>query len=345
MPEISVIIPSYNHAHFIAKAVQSVLTQTHSDLELLVVDDGSTDNSLEILGRFSDTRLQIISQENQGAHAAINHGLTMGTGRFLAILNSDDVYHPQRFEKIIPLLKNNHHAGLVGSYIEIIDNQGRSLGVKRGYENFEPWPLAVPERSFREGTDLHAALLTENYLSTTSNYVFKRVWYDQIGEFRPLRYAHDWDFALRMAQKADILLFPEPLMQYRVHASNTIRENHAAMIFEICWCLAVHLPRHIALPWFTTVPEAQRSEQLLHSIYTFECEQVLSALLLQRLSENHQKALELLASDNLSRTKYIDFITRRLTTQTEKDAAQLPQRTQGVFINKIKQLVSRWKAL
>ncbi|NCT22276.1 cell wall biosynthesis glycosyltransferase, partial [bacterium] len=91
-----------------------------------------------------------------------------------------------------------------------------------------PWLLEVPERSFRAGSDLHKALLTENYWSTTSNFVFPRRWFEAVGEFRPLRYAHDWDFALRMASVARMVLLPEVLMRYRVHAANTIREDRAA---------------------------------------------------------------------------------------------------------------------
>ena len=109
MPKISVIIPSYNHAAYIGEAVHSVLTQSEGDLDLIVVDDGSTDSSLKVLERFTDHRLRVIAQTNQGAHAAINRGLQAASGNYLAILNSDDVYHPQRLEKLTGLLKNSNH--------------------------------------------------------------------------------------------------------------------------------------------------------------------------------------------------------------------------------------------
>ncbi|MFC2055915.1 hypothetical protein ACFLV7_16710, partial [Chloroflexota bacterium] len=76
--------------------------------------------------------------------------------------------------------------------------------------------------------------------------------YDLAGEFLPLRYAHDWDFALRMARVAQMVLLPEPLVNYRVHDENTIREDQPAMIFEICWILAVHLPDHMEDAGFFT---------------------------------------------------------------------------------------------
>ena len=309
MPKVSIVIPSYNHAPFIERAVKSVLNQTEPDLELIVVDDGSTDASLEILSGFSDERLKVITQTNQGAHAALNRGFKNAQGEFLAILNSDDIYHQKRLEKAIASLKNDPQLGLVGSHIEIIDAQDKHLGIKHGYKDCEPWPLKKTERSFRAGTDLRAALLTENYWSTTSNFVFTRHWYDNIGEFRPLRYAHDWDFALRMAKAANLALLPEPLMRYRVHSSNTICEDRAAMIFEICWILAVHLPEHIAeARFFDQQPLETRIDQLLNSIYVYDMERVLSVMLLQGLNNNFEGAIQLLDRDNPVRARYMQFI-------------------------------------
>jgi glycosyltransferase involved in cell wall biosynthesis len=116
VPEFSVVIPSYNHASYLAEAVNSVLNQSLSDLELIVVDDGSTDQSLVVLSGFKDPRLRIFQQDNQGAHAAINRGLREACGKYLAILNSDDVYHPQRLERADSVLTTQPELGLVGSY-------------------------------------------------------------------------------------------------------------------------------------------------------------------------------------------------------------------------------------
>ncbi len=319
MARISVIIPSYNHASYIKQAITSVLTQSISDLELIVVDDGSTDRSIQILSSISDSRIQVFQQENQGAHSAINHGLNKATGEFLAILNSDDFYYPQRLEKAITALKKNENAGLVGSYIHIIDAQNRTLGIKHGYKDCEPWLLEFPQQSFRHGSDLRAALLTENYWSTTSNFVFPRKWYEKVGEFRPLRFTHDWDYALRMARVADLILLSEPLVNYRVHETNTIRDDQAAMIFEICWCLAIHLPSHFTdTRFFEEHPVEIRIEQLLHSIYVFGCESILSVMLLQRLDENPRLALQLLEPANPVRNKYISFIREKIPYQVDK---------------------------
>lgn len=339
MPEFSIVIPSYNHAAYIAEAVQSVLDQTERDLELIIVDDGSTDNSLEVISAFSDARIRIFSQANHGAHAAINRGLKEATGVYLAILNSDDAYYPQRLEKVKDAFLKYPGAGLVGSYIEIINSNGKFLGIKHGYEDCPPWLLDSPERSFRAGTDLRAALLTENYWSTTSNFVITREIYQRIGDFRPLRYAHDWDYALRIARSAAMILLPEALLRYRVHPRNTIRENQAAMIFEICWILAVHLPQHIAdKEFFNARPLDERVDQLLNSIYTYGLERVLNVMLAQELHCNPELALQLLNPGDPVRNRYLDFITRQLTLG---QADNLPQTAEALpkslkkYLNKI----------
>jgi len=318
MPLVSVVIPSYNHAAYIAEAVNSVLAQSMADLELIVVDDGSKDESVEILNRFSDPRLRLLTQGNRGAHAAINRGLAESSGKYLTILNSDDVYLPERLAKLVGLMETDSSLGLAASYIEVIDQKGKKLGIKEGYHNLEPWSLPDPERSFRAGDDLRAALLTENYLATTSNFFFSRDVFVQVGPFRALRYVHDWDFALRAAQVSKLVLHSEALIRYRVHTSNTISENQAAMIFEICWILAVHLPQHIAdEPWFGALSLKRRVDQLLHSIYTFGCDRVLGGMLLQGLAVDLDLALSLLEPRNPVRSSYLDYISAELAKQSE----------------------------
>jgi len=313
MPKVSVIIPSYNHAIFVKKAIQSVLNQTERDLELIIVDDGSTDGTRSILDEIEDPRCRVILQEHQGAHVALNRGLMEAKGSYLAILNSDDMYYPQRIERLVNFLENNRDVGLVGSYIEVIDAKERTLGIKHGYRDLEPWPLPYRDRSFRAGSDWRGALLTENFFATTSNFVFRYELYEQIGGFNPLRYAHDWDFLLRASAVSAIAILPEVLLRYRVHSKNTIRQDKPSMIFEICWCLAVHLPNHINdAKWFEQEPLDRRIEQLLYSIYTFDCEQVLAVMLLQRLHENLSQALEMLQPNNPVRAKYLKFIQERL---------------------------------
>lgn len=238
MSLVSVVIPSYNHSRYIRKAVESVLGQTHADVELIVIDDGSKDDSPDYLRSIVDPRMTLVEQANAGAHNAINRGLSMAKGDYLAILNSDDIFHPNRLAVALDRLATGE-ADLVATWIEVIDAEGKALGVKEGWHNMLPWPIPNPQRTFAASDSFAKNLLMTNFVSTTSNVVFSRRLYERIGGMRNLRFAHDWDFLLRAAKQFPCELIPQPLMQYRIHSSNTISSNRAWMLFEICWVMAV----------------------------------------------------------------------------------------------------------
>ena len=105
---ISVIIPTYNRAHLIKRSAQSVLNQTYKNLELIIVDDGSTDNTKEVIDSLNDERIVYIKQENQGAAAARNTGIDIAKGKYIAFQDSDDVWHSDKLEKQIYILKENN---------------------------------------------------------------------------------------------------------------------------------------------------------------------------------------------------------------------------------------------
>ena len=167
-------------------------------------------------------------------------------------------------------------------------------------------------------------LLTEHYLGTTSNFVFRRADWAAVGGFRPLRYAHDWDLALRLAELAPPRLVEQPLLRYRVHERNTIREDRAAMVFEICWCLAVHLPRHLGAPWFGGAG-GERMAQVLASIYTYGCEAVLATLLAFDLARNESLALALLDPADARRAPILADIRERLGAETAAGGSPAPR--------------------
>ena len=223
VPKVSVIIPAYNHERFIGPAVESVLNQTHAELELIVIDDGSTDNTGEVVKNFQDSRLRYVHQENQDAYNALNNGLALASGEFVAILNSDDIYAANRLET---LLKEQQASGAqcLFTKIEAIDDEGRRLDDpelwwNRWYADAVARCLAAP--------DLYTGFLQRNALVTTSNFFLTRQAVETVGRFCPLRYLHDYDYMFRV-----LLAFPGrvrflhdmPLLLYRIHGGNTISE-------------------------------------------------------------------------------------------------------------------------
>lgn len=222
-PLISVIIPAYNHQRFIAAAVDSVLQQTVSDFELLVIDDGSTDNTGEIVKGYSDPRLTYYHQENQDAYNTINRGLSLAKGSYVAILNSDDVYALNRFERLLKECEEKKAECIFTDVIPISDN-----GVEFSDPNFG-WNIwHLKNRSWYFACrDIYAAFLKGNFMVTTSNLFMTAKAMRTVGEFCALRYLHDYDYIFRM-----MLAFPEgvhyldreKLLYYRIHSGNTLGE-------------------------------------------------------------------------------------------------------------------------
>src|SRR5882724_2062331 len=112
-PKVSVIIPTYNRAHYLGTAVNSVLSQTFSDFELIVVDDGSTDDTMRLVERFHDSRLRYIYQQHRGISAAMNAGIRAARGGYIARLDSDDIWLPDMLEVEVGVLDARPEIGLV----------------------------------------------------------------------------------------------------------------------------------------------------------------------------------------------------------------------------------------
>ncbi|MCK6393457.1 glycosyltransferase [Zoogloea sp.] len=217
-PKISVVVPAFNHEAYIAEALTSVLGQTLADLELIVIDDASRDGTWDIIQGIRDPRLRALRHStNQGAHATLNEGLALARGDYLAILNSDDAFHPERLARMVAALGTD--LGLAFSGVDFIDSHG------------QPAPDHERARDYAAASTLCAAqppaswLLTSNLAITTSNFVFPRALLRQVGEFSDLRYTHDWEWALRASSHTPPLWLPEPLVRYRVHPSNTLAED------------------------------------------------------------------------------------------------------------------------
>jgi glycosyltransferase involved in cell wall biosynthesis len=245
-PAVSVVIPSYNHGRFIEEAVDSVLGSSFSDFELVIVDDGSTDDTLDVLKPYrADPRVRIRTQENRGAHAALNVGLSLVKGELIFILNSDDVYHRDRIKKMVDRFRADPFAVVVTSWLQVVDGDGGDLGIKQGHRNMPPWPSATDGPLLSALDDTELALLETNFVSTTSNVAFRRTLLDGAGlDFMPLRYTHDWDFLLGAVCQGGLALLQEPLVHYRVHGDNTIREGEerakGEMRFEVMWTVCRH---------------------------------------------------------------------------------------------------------
>jgi glycosyltransferase involved in cell wall biosynthesis len=222
-PAVSVVMPAYNHERFVGAAVESVLNQTHADLELVVVDDGSTDRTGEIVRSYTDPRIRYYHQSNQDAHNALNRGFSLARGEYVAALNSDDVYAPRRLERLLAVARETGAEFLFSDVVPITD-AGQPIEDPSFFWN--QWHRRNREYYFRV-RDLYTGFLHGNFMVTTSNLFLTRALAERVGPFAPLRYLHDYDYLFRalLACAGNArYLDDEQLLYYRIHGSNTLSE-------------------------------------------------------------------------------------------------------------------------
>ena len=222
-PLVSVVIPAYNHEKFIGAAVESVLQQTCSDLELIVIDDGSRDRTGEIVQSYSDSRLSYTCQENQDAFNTINRGMGEARGRFIAILNSDDIYTTDRLEKILKFQQESGADCVFTDVVPISDEGAEFTDPEFGWNI---WHRKNRE-FYRECGDIYTAFLHGNFMVTTSNLFMTADAVRKVGKFCSLRYLHDYDYIFRMMLEHPVgvhYLENDKLLYYRIHSGNTLGE-------------------------------------------------------------------------------------------------------------------------
>jgi glycosyltransferase involved in cell wall biosynthesis len=232
-PKISVIIPAYRHERYVAEAIESVLGQTAGDFELIIIDDCSEDGTWEIIQRFRDPRIQAFRhEENQGAVKTINEGLRLARGEYLTILNSDDVFHPQRLQVLLDTVRELG-AEFVATDVELLEGPGEVMRGK-GHGWIE-WFEGLKD-IHRWAADPVIPVLAGNIAVSTSNLFFSAEVVRRIGYFYEYRYAHDYEFLLRyIADPLAKFCFLEgrKLLFYRLHGANTITESALATRQEV----------------------------------------------------------------------------------------------------------------
>jgi glycosyltransferase involved in cell wall biosynthesis len=230
LPLVSVIIPVYNHENFIEQSLSSVWDQTYPNIEMIIIDDGSRDQSAAKIGQLiqswknkSNTKRKItfIKQTNKGAHHTINHGLSLAQGDYLTILNSDDYYSPHRIDTTLQKLQQ-HKAEWAFTGVQGIDSLGNALPLdhywKIWYET-NVWSSCIH-------LTIGFQLLKDNLAVTSGNLFFNRRLYEKVGNFNDYKLAHDLDYALRMLLFAEPIFIQEKLYFYRMHETNTLHQVH-----------------------------------------------------------------------------------------------------------------------
>ena len=221
---VSVIIPAYNHENYIKDAINSVLNQTYKNIELIVEDDCSKDNTVKEIKKIKDKRLKtIFSKENKGPVRTMNHLLSMCKGDYIAILGSDDIWYPEKLEKQLEYFKDKK-IGAVFSMMDVIDENGDRSKEADFFEN-----TVFKKENKTKGKHIRTLFEQGNYLCHPSS-IISREAFEEIGYYNSAyKLLHDFDYWTRLLNKYEIYIVPEKLLGYRRSSTgdnlSSINEN------------------------------------------------------------------------------------------------------------------------
>ncbi len=237
--KVSVIIPCYNQGKFLADAIQSVLEQDYPDKEIIVVNDGSVDNTREVALSFKDMIIYI-EQDNKGAASARNAGIRISRGEYVAFLDADDICLPGRLKTEAKILDQRPEVGLIASDAYLIDEAGNILGLKSSVSG-----------SPRNSQDFRWE--TVEYCATTSTVMVRKKCFDVAGYFDESFQrggGEDWLAWVRIAHDFSMVYLREPTIGYRMHALNVTKnlefinqQNRRASHLAVTW---EHFPTYPA---------------------------------------------------------------------------------------------------
>lgn len=210
MPKVSVLLTCYNHIKFLPEAYDSIQSQTFRDFEIIAIDDGSKDGTREWLSERAEPITRIFNQKNLGTYGSLNVALAAAKGEYIAVLNDDDVWAPEKLEKQLALFESHPKVGLVHTDGWFIDGEGKE-------RKDSPLGFDFPKT---ETGDVLLSLIYANKIIASAALV-KRECFEKLGGFNEAYFGSgDWEMWFRVAEKYDVGFVAEPLTFYRVHGTN-----------------------------------------------------------------------------------------------------------------------------
>ncbi len=230
-PTVSVLLTVYNEKPYLRRAVQSILDQTFEDFEFIIINDGSTDGSKDLLDRFAhcDERIRCVHQENKGLIASLNRGLNMAHGKYIARMDADDIAHPERLQAQVRFLDTNPDIGVLGTQVEWINDSGKA----DGEWNFPTDPDQVAWRLLFGTCLCHPSVMMRASLVQ-----------DLGGYTAWATHGEDYELWTRALLKSRLANLPETLLKYRRHGK-TVSEQNRETQFETTGRAAANLHGHL----------------------------------------------------------------------------------------------------
>ena len=220
-PKVTVIIPTYQHADVVDDAIESVLNQTYHDFELIIVDDGSIDNTQEVLKKYSDNKkVTVIKKKNAGVSAARNTGIAKSNGSYIAFLDADDIWTSEKLAIQVPLLQENLNLGLVYSNVNFFGHNGAFPSTL--------FQINPPKRGY-----VICDIFAQNCIPMPTSIV-RRETFDDVGFFdKNLSTCADYDMWLRIARKWAIDYVDKPLAYYRFSENQMHKDRERWLIEKV----------------------------------------------------------------------------------------------------------------
>ena len=222
-PLVSVIVPAYNHEKYIIDCIKSVINQTYSNIQIIVINDGSTDSTERVIKEFinsTNSDINFISKRNEGICKTLNKGLNLAKGKYISFLASDDMFAPQVIEKEVKFMENNKSIGLV--YTDAYFINFNKITNKK-YTDYKP----IIKKCFKKGIqnkNIYEVLLTDNIILALSILIRKEC-FELLGPFDESIQFEDYDMWFRIAKEYPIGFIDEPLCYYRIHDMNFSNQN------------------------------------------------------------------------------------------------------------------------
>lgn len=258
-PAVSVLLPVYNAEAYLAAAVESILHQSFTDFELLIIDDGSTDGSLSILQTYAaqDTRIRLISRENQGLIATLNQMVEAAKGEFLARMDADDIATPNRLKLQVAFLQQHPEVVCVGGAFDLIDSQSRTVAF-----------IPMPENN----DEIQQMILMGRTIINHPCALIRRSALQQIGGYdASMKTVEDLDMLLRIGEVGQLANLPDVVLQYRFHSNSVSAQNivlQSQMAHQACqraWKRRGIEGRYDSpQPWYRPTPDPASQQRFLH---------------------------------------------------------------------------------
>ncbi len=219
-PQVTIVMSVHNGEKYLSQAVDSILAQTFRDFEFIIINDGSTDRTSEILVQYQarDARIRLLAQEQSGLVDALNRGCALARGEYIARMDADDVAFPQRIEHQVKFLENNPEMALVGTPVVVIDENG------------------LPIDLFRFPTDSHEIadlLMRANCINHPTVMIRTKAFCALCGYRKTFQHAEDYDLWLRMSEQYSLANLAEPMLCYRIHGSQVGVEHLNQLVLSM----------------------------------------------------------------------------------------------------------------